>query len=234
MGDPVTLRRRRSLPKDAATLRDVDDPKRIVADGYDHMGPDFSTWNADRPPDVRSWYLGEVLSRLGEGSVVLELGCGPGTDTRELSAGHRYVGVDLSPVQVSIARQRVPDAAFLVADFTSLAFRPASFDGVVAFYAFDHVPQDEVGPTFRRIFEWLRPSGLLMSSLSTIEAEDRVEEWLDVPMFFASVGLESYERLLRETGFRLDLSEFREEVDARYGPGGHHWVMATKPASLGA
>ena len=83
------------------------DPKQIVADGYDQMGHEFDAWNSERPREVRRWFLGEVLARLGEGSTVLELGCGPGTDTGELSSGRRYVGVDLSRVQLSIARQRV-------------------------------------------------------------------------------------------------------------------------------
>jgi SAM-dependent methyltransferase len=61
------------------------DPKRVVADGYDRLGPAFSAWNEARPPDVRSWFLGEVLARLGEGSDVLELGCGPGTAAAALS-----------------------------------------------------------------------------------------------------------------------------------------------------
>ena len=207
-----------------------EDPKRVVADGYDRMGKEFSAWNDARPPEVRSWFLGEVLARLPEGSRVLELGCGPGIDAAALAAGRRYAGVDLSSVQLSLARRRVPSARFVIGDFTSMVFRPGSLDGVVAFYAFNHVPQKEVAPTFQRIFEWLRPGGRLMSSLPTIAAEDRVEEWLGVPMFFASLAV-SYERLLHETGFLFELSEYREEVDPRYGPNGHHWVIARKPGS---
>jgi SAM-dependent methyltransferase len=70
------------------------DPKRVVADGYDRMGQAFSAWNSERSPEARRWFLGEVLSRLGYGSDVLELGCGPGTDAEELSAGRRYLGND--------------------------------------------------------------------------------------------------------------------------------------------
>jgi cyclopropane fatty-acyl-phospholipid synthase-like methyltransferase len=202
---------------------------RVIADGYDQMGLGFSTWNSARPPEVRRWFRDEALARLGRGSTVLELGCGPGTDAEALSADRRYIGVDLSPVQLSIARHRVPSATFLVGDFTTMTFRPSSFDGVVAFYAFDHVAQDDVGPTFASIFTWLRPGGWLMTSLQTMEAEDRVEEWLDVPMFFAGLSVPSYERLLRQTGFELELSEFREEVDPIYGLGGHHWVIAQRP-----
>jgi SAM-dependent methyltransferase len=205
------------------------DPKRIVADGYDRMGPQFSAWNDERPPEVRRWFLDEILTRLGRGSTVLELGCGPGTDAAELSAGRRYVGVDLSRAQLSIARRRALHATFILGDFTSMDFRPASFDGVIAFYAFNHVPQHEVKPTFARTFVWLRPGGRLALSLLTTEAEDRVEEWLGVPMFFAGVEPQSYDRFLRGIGFSLELSEVREEMDARYGPAQHRWVIARKP-----
>jgi ubiquinone/menaquinone biosynthesis C-methylase UbiE len=63
------------------------DPKRIVADGYDRMGAEFSAWNSQRPHEVRRWFLGEMLTRLPEGTTLLELGCGPGTDATALSAG---------------------------------------------------------------------------------------------------------------------------------------------------
>jgi cyclopropane fatty-acyl-phospholipid synthase-like methyltransferase len=206
------------------------DLKRVVADGYDRMGYEFSEWTSGRPSEVRRWFLGEVLARLGEGSTVLEVGCGPGTDAAELSAGRRYVGVDLSSVQLSIAKQRVPQATFVVGDFTSMTFQPASFDGIVAFYVFMHVPQEELGPTFERTFEWLRPGGWLMLSLSTSEAEDRVEEWLGSPMFFARFTPALNEQLLREIGFHLEMSEVREEgVDDGYGPVEFHWVIARRP-----
>jgi cyclopropane fatty-acyl-phospholipid synthase-like methyltransferase len=211
-------------------VEDHGNSKRIVADGYDRMGPEFAGWNSQRPPHARRSFLGEVLARLGEGSTVVELGCGPGTDAAELSAGRRYVGVDLSSVQLSIAQQRVPHATFVVGDLTSMAFRPESVDGVVAMYVLMHVPEEELGPTFERIYEWLRPGGRLMLSLSTIEADDRVEEWLDVPMFFARFTPHLSERLLREIGFNLEMSEVREEgVDDGYGPVEFHWVIARKP-----
>jgi SAM-dependent methyltransferase len=205
------------------------DPKRVVAEGYDRLGPAFSAWTSENSPEVRRWFLDEVLARLGDGSSVLELGCGPGTAAVELSAGRRYVGVDLSRVQLSIARERVPGATFVVGDLTSMVFRPASFDGVVAFYVFMHVPRQDVAPTFSRIFDWLRPGGQLMLTLPTSGQEDDVEEWLGVPMFFAAFTPETSERMVQEAGFELELSEIRHEVEARYGPVKFHWVIARKP-----
>jgi cyclopropane fatty-acyl-phospholipid synthase-like methyltransferase len=206
------------------------DSKRTVADGYDRMGPELSAWNSSRPSEARRWFRGEVLARLPAGATVLELGCGPGTDAAELSVDRRYVGVDVSRAQLALARRRVPHATFVLGDLTSMAFQPSSFDGVVAFYVFMHVPEEELGGTFARIFEWLRPGGRLMLSLSTIEAEDRVEKWLDVPMFFARFTPGLSERLLSEIGFTLEMSDIREEgVDDGYGPVEFHWVIARKP-----
>jgi cyclopropane fatty-acyl-phospholipid synthase-like methyltransferase len=114
-----------------------------------------------------------------------------------------------------------------------MAFRSASFDGVVALYVFMHVPRAELAPTFERIFRWLRPGGRLMLSLGTMDGDDRVEEWLDVPMFFAGSGPGTSGRLLREAGFALELSEIREEREPRYGPVQFHWVVARKPPAGG-
>jgi SAM-dependent methyltransferase len=207
----------------------IPEAKRVIAEGYDRMGEGFAAWNDARPQEFRAWFLVEVLKRLPENSRVLELGCGPGTDAAALSRGRRYVGIDLSPVQVAIARRHAPGATFVVGDLTAMRFRPGSFDGVVAFFAFDHVPKDEVEPVFRRIFDWLLPGGRLMTSLLTIEAEDRVEEWLGVPMFFAGVDPQSYDRSLRAIGYGIELSEIREEIDPEYGPTRHRWVIARKP-----
>jgi cyclopropane fatty-acyl-phospholipid synthase-like methyltransferase len=206
-------------------------PKRIVANGYDRLGPTFSAWQAQNPIEVTSWFLGEALARLGEGSRVLELGCGPGTAAAELLAGRRYVGVDLSAVQLSIARDRVPSARFVRADFTTTIFRPASFDGIVAFYAFNHVPQEELAPTLSHVFAWLRPGGHLMLSLGANDTQNAIQEdWLGVPMFFAGFKPETNERLLRETGFHLEISEVREAVTMDGEVERFHWAIARRPA----
>jgi SAM-dependent methyltransferase len=209
---------------------DISDPKRGIADGYDRMGEDFSDWNAARPQEGRRWFLGEVLAAMPEGCAVLELGCGPGTDAAALSSGRQYVGVDLSPVQLSIAHRRVPHAAFVVGDLASIAFRPATFDAVVAFYLFNHVPSAEVAPAFQAMSTWLRPGGrLFLGGLPTTADEDRVEDWLDVPMFFAGVQGEPYDRALRDAGFEIELSKIRYPIQESWGVNRPRWIIAAKP-----
>ncbi len=204
--------------------------KRIVAEGYDRMGAFFDEWNADLPAEGRHWFLGETLARLPEGSTVIELGCGPGTDAGALSSRRRYVGLDLSPVQVSIARKRVPGAMFVVGDLTTVTFRPSVFDGVVAFYAFNHVPLGGLHSALAASFEVLRPGGrLMLAALPTFEADDRVEEWLGVPMFFAGVDPNGYHPSLREVGFEIEMSEIRFATQEEWGLSEPRWIIARKP-----
>ena len=204
------------------------DPKRVIAEGYDRLGPAFSAWNSARPPDVRSWFLGQVLARLPEGSNILELGCGPGMDAAPCRPG-ADTSASTSPRRSSRSPGVAFPAGFVRGDFTSMAFRQGAFDGVVAFYAFMHVPHAEMAPTLERIFGWLRPGGRLLLTMTTAQADDRVEEWLNVPMFFAGFAPEKARRLLRGVGFQLELSEIREEIEERYGPTDFHWVIARKP-----
>jgi hypothetical protein len=55
------------------------------------------------------------------------------------------------------------------------------------------------------------------------------ENWLGVPMFFASNGYDENVRMLEEAGFALERSELRtqEEDDQEVT---FHWVIARKQA----
>jgi hypothetical protein len=67
------------------------DPKRIVQRGYDRLGWRYHKWVAKNAPDVRTWFLGEVLRRVPHGAKVLELGCGPGVEAALLAYAFNHV-----------------------------------------------------------------------------------------------------------------------------------------------
>ena len=166
------------------------------------------------------------MSRLQDGARVLELGCGAGVpDTKRLAAHFEVTGVDISAEQVRRARAAVPEAEFIHADFTALELEPGSFDAVVSFYAFNHVPRELLAPTFARIRRWLVPRGLLMTSLGMGGTEARIGDWLGAPMFFSSFPPETNTQLVREAGFEIlrdELVSFREpDGDATF-----QWVLA--------
>jgi SAM-dependent methyltransferase len=209
----------------------VNDPKRVVAEGYDRIGDRLRDWFDETAGELRRAYLPEIFARVPEGSDVLELGCGAGVDAIELARGRRYTGVDLSQTMISLARERVPSGTFIQADLAEVAFPPDSFDAVVSFYVFGHVPAAEHVPAFRHVFEWLRPGGVFCASVPSGAHDGMQEEFIDVPMYFAAIGREATEDGLRDIGFDLELSEVREEMEPTGETISFRWIIARKPGN---
>lgn len=202
-------------------------PKEIVARGYDAIALRYAKWAGEVNSPALDW-LRDLDARLPDGANVLELGCGRGVPgTRELARRHRVTGVDISAVQIELARHHVPEASFVHADATELDIASGSLDAVVALYVFGHIPVDEQRELIGRIALWLDEGGLLLATFGAGDAgEDVDEDWLGAPMFFASLGGDSYLPLLRDCG----LEPLREEVVVQNEPGhgdvAFHWVLA--------
>jgi SAM-dependent methyltransferase len=203
------------------------DPKEIVARGYDVIALRYAEWAGRVASPALEW-LRELDARLPDGADVLELGCGRGVPgTRQLARRHRVTGVDISAVQIELARHHVPEASFVHTDALELEVAPGSFDAVVALYFFGHVPVDEQRELIGRSSLWLRDGGLLLATFGAGEPGEEVDaDWLGAPMYFASLGGASYLPLLRDLGFEL----LREEVVVQQEPGhgdvAFHWVLA--------
>ena len=200
----------------------------LVGRGYDKIGERFPRWRDQIVGDPRREWEQELISRLQDGARVLELGCGAGVpDTQRLAARLQVTGVDISAEQVRRARDAVPEAEFIHADFTALELEPESFDAVVSFYAFNHVPRELLAPLFARIHRWLVPCGLLMTALGTSDTEAWTGHWLGAPTFFSSFPPATNTRLVQEAGFEIlrdELVTFREpEGEATF-----QWVLAMR------
>jgi SAM-dependent methyltransferase len=201
-------------------------PKEIVARGYDAIALRYAEWAGQVESPALDW-LRELDSRLPDDASVLELGCGRGVPgTRELARRHRVTGVDISAVQIELARHHVPEASFVHADASELEIATGSLDAVVALFFFGHVPMEEQRELIVRIALWLDDGGLLLATFGAGEPGENVEDdWLGAPMFFASLG-DAYLPLLRECGLEL----LRDEVVVQHEPGhgdiSFHWVLA--------
>src|SRR4051794_41562372 len=138
------------------------DPKEIVARGYDAIALRYAEWAGQIASPALGW-LRDLDARMRAGADVLELGCGRGVPgTRELARRHRVTGVDISAVQIELARHHVPEASFVHADATELDVANGSLDAVVALYFFGHVPVDEQRELIGHIAGWLGDGGLLL------------------------------------------------------------------------
>jgi len=203
------------------------DPKEIVARGYDAIALRYAEW-AGRVESPSLDWLRDLDTRLPDRADVLELGCGRGVPvTRQLARRHRVTGVDISAVQIELARHHVPEASFVHADALEVEVAPGSLDAVVALYVFGHIPMREQRELIGRISVWLRNGAHLLATFGAGKpGEDVDSDWLGAPMFFASLGGDSYLPLLRDCG----LEPLREEVVAQHEPGhgdvAFHWVLA--------
>ena len=203
------------------------DPRtQIVSAGYDAIGETFAEWRRRIVGDPRDEWAEELSSHLDDGARVLELGSGSGSpETRLLAQRFAVTGVDISPRQVERARAAIPEASFMVADLTELELPPASYDAVVSFYVFNHVPRDLLAPLLGRIRGWLVPGGWLLSAFGVSDMEGWTGNWLGAPTFFSSFPAEVNSRLVREAGFTLE----RDEVVVFEEPEGQakfQWVLA--------
>ncbi|MFJ6747037.1 MULTISPECIES: class I SAM-dependent DNA methyltransferase [unclassified Streptomyces] len=150
---------------------------------------------------------GWLAGALPDGSRVLDLGCGTGAPTaRQLSdAGHRVVGVDISPAMIKLSRENVPAAEFHRLDIADLRNGrlggPGSFDGIAAFFSLLMLPRAEIPYALGMLHDLLRPGGLL--ALSMVEAD--VDDFT-IPFLGNSIRVSGYlrddlRRIVRDAGF---------------------------------
>jgi SAM-dependent methyltransferase len=113
-----------------------------------------------------------VLRRLPPGAFVVELGCGSGILTEALvAAGHEVLGVDVSPAMLELASRRVPHARFELGSLHHF-FMPEC-DAIVAVGEVVSYGEHNLGQTFRRWAEALRPGGLALFDAATTDRQAR-------------------------------------------------------------
>jgi SAM-dependent methyltransferase len=207
------------------------DPKDIVARGYDQVAERYQQWPTRLArAEERQRYTDFIIGQLPARANVLELGCGVGLPTtRNLAQHFQVTGVDLSARHIELARQNVPEATFLQGDMTALAFLPASFDAVVAFYSIIHVPRDEQPKLFRDIFGWLKPGGLFMATMGMEDVPEQIlPDFLGAPMYWSHFDSQTNQRLVQEAGLQI-VRACEETALDNGGPFTFLWIVAQKP-----
>src|ERR1700704_930924 len=98
-----------------------------IARRYDLVNPALSAGT-----DGRWRRAAAAATEAGPGAAVLDVACGTGALTRELSRrtapGGRVVGTDFSPSMLEEARRRSPALLWVEADAHALPFGDAEFD----------------------------------------------------------------------------------------------------------
>ncbi|MFC2974178.1 class I SAM-dependent DNA methyltransferase [Azotobacter bryophylli] len=128
---------------------------------------------------------------------ILDFGCGPGRDLKAFRAlGHHPIGLDGSARLVEMARV---DSGCEVwqQDFLKLELPPARFDGIFANASLFHVPAQELPQVLGKLFDALKPGGVLFSS----NPRGHNEEGWNGRRYGSYHDLETWRRYMTAAGF---------------------------------
>lgn len=116
---------------------------------------------------LRGRYVREIVKIAGAGGRILELGCGAGWLCLKLAeAGSKEVhGIDFSPAQIDISRERARSAGledrvhFECADGTQDSGSSTLYDCVVVHAFLHHLNRSEISRTLASVPRFLKPGG---------------------------------------------------------------------------
>ena len=130
------------------------------------------------------WHALQKLFPDFSGKRVLDLGCGFGWHCR-YAADHgaaAVIGVDLSEKMLEKARADTFDGRihYVRGAMEEVDFPPASFEAVLSSLALHYV--EELGPVFRRVWDWLAPGGdFVFSCEHPVFTAEGSQEWYPGP-----------------------------------------------------
>ena len=202
---------------------DQDHDQRL-ADAFDGQAARFERAPVQTDPEALRRLV--AAADLPDDSLVFDAGCGPGLVSRALlDAGHRIVGVDLSPVMVERARDRcasVGDRARFERGSIDSVAAPEPFDAAISRYVLHHVA--DPARFLRDQIALIRPGGIVVLSDHTTDPQpdraldhEAIERLRDrthtrnlslggIVDLFVAAGLESIRAI--EEPFTLDFDEW--------------------------
>lgn len=112
-------------------------------------------------------FLAENFDFLKEESIVLDMGMGEGRNAVFLaSKGHKVTGIDISSVAAKKARKLAKENKVkiktVVGTLNKYKIRPETYDAIICFYYVDRNLN-------QKIFQWLKPGGILIYEGHTLE-----------------------------------------------------------------
>ncbi|GAA3096564.1 class I SAM-dependent methyltransferase [Streptomyces echinatus] len=173
---------------------------------FDALGPAYERAFAGSAPHRAS--LDRLLELLAPGSRVLDVGSGTGRPTAQAlaEAGHRVLGIDVSPVMVGLAARQVPGAEFRLADIRETPLAEGSFDAVCAYFSLLQMSRAEQADVVAKLARAVRPGGPVALATVPLDLEGAEGLFMGQPVRVTSFTAEAFTRLVADAGLTV-LSE---------------------------
>ncbi|WNF25598.1 class I SAM-dependent methyltransferase [Streptomyces sp. C11-1] len=190
---------------DSHGLPDAHDGRgRPAAAVFDALGAEYERAFASSTAHRAS--LDRLLADLAPGSRVLDVGSGTGRPTAQTlaEAGHRVLGVDVSPVMTALAARQVPGAEFRCADIRELPLPEGEFDAACVYFSLLQMSRGEQGELLERLTRSLRVGGVLVAATVPVDVADADAVFMGQPVRVSSFGAEEFTALLTRSGLIVE------------------------------
>jgi ubiquinone/menaquinone biosynthesis C-methylase UbiE len=170
----------------------------------------------------------KIKSYLSPEDIVLDIGCGTGTQCGDLAGNVKQVtGIDISSKLLAIAEQRkaerkLDNIEFIKTSLYDERLKADRFDVVMAFFVLHFI--EDTDAVFKRIHDLLKPGGLFISETACLGEKSKIAG--KVVRFAGHLGFlpkinlittRQLEQALEKSGFQLvDKIKFSENTDAEY------------------
>ncbi|MGX6606502.1 class I SAM-dependent methyltransferase [Micromonosporaceae bacterium Da 78-11] len=149
---------------------------------FDQLAEKYQGEHSSNP--FQAALVERISGLLPAGASVLDLGCGTGVPTATIltASDHRVVGVDVSEGMLALAREQVPAAEFVHADFTDLAADFGSFQAVTAFFSLLMLNKADIAATVAKVTGWLKPGGYFGVGMVNFDGDSLPFDFMGVPV----------------------------------------------------
>lgn len=197
-------------------------------------------WNAQKYTNDFSFvhqYGNNVLELISaeKGSNILDLGCGNGALTNELTQrGFHAVGLDASSDLLEIARENYPHISFVEGDATDFSMQE-QFDAIFSNAVFHWIDKEKQLDMMKCVYNALRSGGEFVFEFGGYGNNQKIHDALcdefdkvgllyKNPFFFPTIG--EYAALLEQAGFKVIYATLFDRFTELKGDNGlKEWIL---------
>ncbi len=172
----------------------------------------YDLFNKSKDYEFEAKFLKDIMIRFDkstDGLKILNLGCGTGMHDRKLiDLGFQVTGVDQSAEMIEIAKQKVPEAKYIVGDMSEFDLNE-KFDVVICmFSSLGYLTeQDQINSFFESVANHLVDEGLLI-----LDAWNGLGIVKDPPTIRRRIFEEGDLKIVRTSYPNLDVQNFVNNV----------------------
>ncbi|HEC29542.1 MAG TPA: class I SAM-dependent methyltransferase [Gammaproteobacteria bacterium] len=116
-------------------------------------------------------YQGSLKTDKGS---LLDPGCGAGVPVARLfvDRGWSVTRVDFSPKMLSLANKHIPAMKTICSDICTAVFDDGEFNAITLIYSMFHIPKNQHGALFDKLYRWLTPNGKILFTYAAKDIQE--------------------------------------------------------------